>query len=263
MTEQLTTVPGNTKSTTCTPADRVTKSLLGYGIIAGPLYVVVALTQALTRQGFDLGLHQWSLLANGAQGWIQITNFVVTGLMVDRLRGGTAPGPHPGAGCSLGAPVDWCVRGQPDRGRYLPGRSGARVPGRHTRRSRRRSAGTDCCTSRPAASDSPAWLLPAASSAAGIAMEGDRGWAVFSRLTGVVFLAGFAMVASSGGSRPANLIFTAAVILVWAWMTAVAAGPLPSRRASHPPPLPSAPSTEHHQRAKETDHALHRAVEGH
>jgi len=44
---------------------RVTRSLLGYGILAGPLYIVVALAQALTRDGFDLSRHPWSLLANG------------------------------------------------------------------------------------------------------------------------------------------------------------------------------------------------------
>ena len=65
----------------CDPATRVTKSLLGYGVIAGPLYVSVSLAQALTRQGFDLSRHEWSLLSNGSLGWIQITNFVVTGLM--------------------------------------------------------------------------------------------------------------------------------------------------------------------------------------
>ena len=41
-------------------------------------------------------------------------------------------------------------------------------------------------------------------------------------MTGVVFLAGFAMVASSGGGQAANLGFVAAVILVWTWMTCVA-----------------------------------------
>ena len=55
------------------------------------------------------------------------------------------------------------------------------------------------------------------------AAEGRRGWQLFSALTGVVFLAGFAMVASSGGSRVANLVFTATVILIWVWMAAVAA----------------------------------------
>jgi hypothetical protein len=38
----------------------------------------------------------------------------------------------------------------------------------------------------------------------------------------VVFLTGFAMVASGGGNRAANLAFVAAVILVWTWMTCVA-----------------------------------------
>jgi len=54
------------------------------------------------------------------------------------------------------------------------------------------------------------------------AAEGSRGWAAFSVLTGVVFLTGFAMIASTGGSTMATVLFTAAVLLVWAWMTAVA-----------------------------------------
>src|SRR3954469_22985302 len=67
--------------TVCTPTGRVTRSLLGYGVLAGPFYVTVSLAQALTRDGFDLTRHSWSLLANGALGWIQITNFILTGLM--------------------------------------------------------------------------------------------------------------------------------------------------------------------------------------
>lgn len=63
-------------------ADRVTKSLLGYGVIAGPIYVVTSLTQAVVRDGFDLSRHAWSQLALGGPGWIQVTNFAVTGLMV-------------------------------------------------------------------------------------------------------------------------------------------------------------------------------------
>src|SRR3954453_15985368 len=64
------------------PATRVTRLLLGCGVVAGPFYVVVALAQALTREGFELTKHSWSLLANGDLGWIQITNFIATGLMV-------------------------------------------------------------------------------------------------------------------------------------------------------------------------------------
>jgi hypothetical protein len=60
----------------------VTKSLLGYGVIAGPLYVAAVLAQALIRPGFDLTRDDASLLSNGALGWIQIANFASTGLMV-------------------------------------------------------------------------------------------------------------------------------------------------------------------------------------
>src|SRR5947209_19263389 len=66
----------------CDPATRVTRSLLGYGVIAGPLYVVVVLAQALTRPGFDLTRDDASLLSNGSLGWIQIANFAITGIMV-------------------------------------------------------------------------------------------------------------------------------------------------------------------------------------
>jgi hypothetical membrane protein len=65
----------------CDPRTRTTRSLLGYGVIAGPLYVVVSLAQALTRDGFDLARHQWSLLATGEHGWIHVANLVLTGLM--------------------------------------------------------------------------------------------------------------------------------------------------------------------------------------
>ncbi|MEP6650133.1 MAG: DUF998 domain-containing protein [Lapillicoccus sp.] len=62
-------------------ATRVTRSLAGYGVIVGPVYVGVSLAQALIRDGFDLGRHAWSQLASGDWGWIQTANLVATGLM--------------------------------------------------------------------------------------------------------------------------------------------------------------------------------------
>src|SRR3712207_7912275 len=44
-------------------------------------YVLVSLAQALTRDGFHLHTHAWSLLANGRFGWAQIANLALTGLM--------------------------------------------------------------------------------------------------------------------------------------------------------------------------------------
>ncbi len=58
-----------------------TRALLMCGVIAGPLYLVVGLVQAYTRDGFDLSRHPFSMLSLGEGGWIQITNFVVSGLL--------------------------------------------------------------------------------------------------------------------------------------------------------------------------------------
>ncbi|TWP54168.1 DUF998 domain-containing protein [Lentzea tibetensis] len=51
------------------------------GLIAGPLFLVGWAVQAFTREGFDPARHPASLLSLGALGWVQIANFVVTGLL--------------------------------------------------------------------------------------------------------------------------------------------------------------------------------------
>ena len=60
----------------------VSRSLLGYGVLAGPFYLAVGLIQALVRDGFDFRRHPLSVLANGPGGWVQTANFVLSGLMV-------------------------------------------------------------------------------------------------------------------------------------------------------------------------------------
>jgi hypothetical protein len=60
---------------------RVAKSVLGYGVIPAHS-ILVSLAQALTRDGFDLTWHAWSLLASGELGWIQVANFTLTGAML-------------------------------------------------------------------------------------------------------------------------------------------------------------------------------------
>src|SRR4030088_226579 len=62
------------------PSSR-TRALLVCGVVAGPLFAVVGLIQAFTRPGFDIRRHALSLLENGDLGWIQMTSFVVTGLL--------------------------------------------------------------------------------------------------------------------------------------------------------------------------------------
>lgn len=57
------------------------RNLLSCGIVAGPLFITATLAQAFTRTGFDLARHPISLLALGSLGWIQIANFVVSGIL--------------------------------------------------------------------------------------------------------------------------------------------------------------------------------------
>ena len=66
---------------TCTPAQRVTKSLLGYGVLAGVVFEASILIQGLTRHGFSIAHDDASLLANGPLGWIQIVTFLLAGAM--------------------------------------------------------------------------------------------------------------------------------------------------------------------------------------
>lgn len=203
----------------CDAAARVTKSLLGYGVLAGPLYVTVSLSQALTRDGFDLARHQWSMLALGEHGWIQLLNFVLTGLMLVAAAVGMRRALRPGRGAVWGP--------------RLIGAYGVSMVAAGAFRADPAfgfPAGT------PQGPGTISWhgMLHLAAGAIGFACLGAacfvlasrfgsqrRGLAVASRIVGIAFLAGFAVVASGAGSAAANVAFIVAVIAVLAWLAAV------------------------------------------
>ena len=83
----------------------ITRSLLGWGVVAGPFYVVVGLVLAVTRPGFDLGRHSLSLLTLGDLGWLQQTNLVLTGLMAITAAVGILRAVRNGRGLAMGALV--------------------------------------------------------------------------------------------------------------------------------------------------------------
>ncbi|HEY2220917.1 DUF998 domain-containing protein [Actinomycetospora sp.] len=208
-------------------ADRtaaITRSLLGYGLVAGPVYVVVGLTQAFTRDGFAPARHDLSLLANGPLGWIQIANFVVSGLMTVaaavgmsralRVLGGgpgTVWGPRlvglygaglVAAGVFVADPMNGFPAGTPDGppttltvggvGHLVAGGigflgliAGALVLARHYAALR----------------------------------QSRTAW--FSRITGVLFLVAFLGVASGSANPAVVLGFWVAVILAWTWLAVV------------------------------------------
>lgn len=48
-----------------------------------------------------------------------------------------------------------------------------------------------------------------------------RGWAWYSRISGLLFLAGFVGVTSGSNAAPIVLGFSASVVIVWAWIAAL------------------------------------------
>ncbi|MGP4051190.1 DUF998 domain-containing protein [Streptomyces sp. 2A115] len=202
------------------PAPRAGRSLLVCGAIAGLFYVVVSLTQALTREGFDLTRHAWSLLANGSLGWIQMTTLIVTGLLVTAGAGGLRRALPPGRACTW-APRLWAIYGLNTMGAGIF----------------RADPALGFPPGTPDSGTSTSWHGVVHFVLAGIgfvclvvacfvlarhlADAGLRGWAMFSLTTGAVFLAGFLALAASGGRSWANLTFTAAILLSWAWMSMI------------------------------------------
>ncbi|MFD1504597.1 DUF998 domain-containing protein [Georgenia yuyongxinii] len=76
------------------------RRLLAGGVVAGPLFLGSVGAQMLLRDGFDVRRHGLSLLSHGDLGWVQISTFVVTGLLVEGLAVGLhlAPDRWGGAG---------------------------------------------------------------------------------------------------------------------------------------------------------------------
>lgn len=66
----------------------LTRALLAGGVLAGALFMVVSLIQAFTRPGFDVVKDPVSLLGLGDLGWIQVADFVGSGLLFVALAVG-------------------------------------------------------------------------------------------------------------------------------------------------------------------------------
>jgi hypothetical protein len=81
MTQKIATSYGGALNAPTERTTKATRALLACGVVAGPLFIVVGLIQAFIRSGFDFGRHPLSLLSLGDLGWVQITNFVVAGLL--------------------------------------------------------------------------------------------------------------------------------------------------------------------------------------
>lgn len=211
----------STRDTSCTPAARVTRSLLGYGVLAGPFYVVTVLVQAALRPGFDLTRHDVSLLSNGDLGWIQVANFIVTGAMVIASAVGIARALAGGRGAR------WAPRLLAVYGLGLIGAGIFAADPMNGFPAGAPSAMPDVIT--------PHGLLHIVFAAVGFlgfvgacfvmarrfASTRRRGWSAFSAGTGTAFLAAFIGIASGSASPAVVITFWAALVIAWAWLATV------------------------------------------
>lgn len=107
----------------------ITRSLLGWGVVAGPFYVAVGLTLALTRPGFDLTRHSLSLLTLGEYGWMQRVNLILSGLMVIAAAVGILRAIRNGRGLAIGVLVAVYGGGMVLGGVFVPDPAGGFPPG--------------------------------------------------------------------------------------------------------------------------------------
>lgn len=205
---------------------KLIKGLLRCGVIAGPLYIILGLIQILIRPGFDPTRHDLSLMSNGDFGWIQITNFLLSGLLtvagavgmwrVLRAGRGGAWGPLLigiyglgliGAGIFIADPALGFPPGTPADAHSISGHGLLHFV----------SGGIGFL----------ALIAACFVFARRFSTLNQKRWAAYSAITGVLFFAAFFGIASGsqlGGTILVfvTLAFTAAVVIAWTWISVMA-----------------------------------------
>jgi hypothetical membrane protein len=203
-----------------------TRALLACGAIGCPLFILVFLIAGAIRPDYSLLRHPVSSLSIGALGWIQVANFIVTGLSVLAF----AMGLRRALSSSIGAV--W--------GPLLIGLVGIGL------------IGAGAFTTDPVYGYPPdAPLLLASYSTQGhfhdlfsflvflglpiacfvftrrFAALGERGWAIYSASTGIAMLATFVLAGMGFSQMPGFVDLAGAyqrlsIIIGWTWMTLLA-----------------------------------------
>lgn len=195
----------------------VTRSLLGWGVVAGTFYLAVGITHGLLREGFSFAEHPLSLLMLGDFGWVQRANLILTGLMVmaaaigfqramtpnrRATRTGVAIGLYGFAliGAGIFAPDQ--VSGFPEPDSTAQATSSGVL---HLA-----FGGVGFIALVIAASYMAGWFLE----------RGKRAQGRRSRLSGFVILIGFLGGAALATSTVGVILLWVAVLVGWAWLTA-------------------------------------------
>ncbi len=190
--------------------------LLVMGVVGTMLFVLTFTIDGASRPGYDPKRHAVSALALGSRGWIQTTNFLVSGSLVTASAVGIYQSVESlwmplllGVfGISMALSGVW--RMDPMRG-YPPGTPELTPPETSKTHARHYLAGFAVFGS-----------LPAAAVVAGFTLD-HPGWSVYSWATGsalVVLFFAFGYVWESN-SRWAGLVQRIMILVGWTWLALV------------------------------------------
>ncbi|TDC10688.1 DUF998 domain-containing protein [Nonomuraea longispora] len=187
--------------------------------MAGPLFAIVALAQAVLREGFDPLRHAVSQLSLGEGGWIQVANFAVTGLLMLAcaiglrrvLRGGRGGQWAPILIAAMGVGFVAAALLPADPGNGFPPDTGSEAAFSVTGMLHLACAGIAFI-----ALIAACFVL--ASRFSGMSW---RGWAIAGRTSGVLLAIGFA--AANSGVVGGPLAMFVGVIIAWLWVGVSAA----------------------------------------
>ena len=195
-----------------------TRALLACGAVGGPMYVIVTLAQALTRDGFDMRQHRFTLLTAGDLGWIHRSNMVLVGVLTMLFAAGVSRALRKGRGAvwaprllglfGLAYIVGGVLSSDPVTG-FPPGTTPETV--HHTVQAAIQNASRGVST-----------LLLIATSlviAGWFAAEGRRGWAWFC---GTAIPMVFMALSAVGFAVGVNPVAPAFLATPWIWVTALA-----------------------------------------
>lgn len=195
-----------------------TRALLACGAVAGPVYVTVTMAQALTRDGFDLRRHRFTVLTTGDLGWIHQSNMLLVGVLTVLLAVGVRQMVRTGRGAVWGPRLlglygvayifGGVLTADPVAG-FPPGTTPELVQTTWQGAVQNASRGAGSLV-----------LIAASLVIAGwFAAEGHRGWAWFYGAAIPMVFVALTAVGFAIGGNPIALAFLATP---WTWVTALA-----------------------------------------
>lgn len=203
-----------------------TKALLACGVIDGPLFVGAFVVEGATRANYDPLRYPVSSLALGESGWMQVANFIVAGLLMLAFAVGLRLALRP-LRRSIWGPLlvgVWAI-GLLGAGIFVTDPVSGYPPGTSDRLSGHSWHGAlhDLFSLAAFVALSAACFVPGRRFAA----RGERGWAIYSVLSGLAFAVAFVLSSAGFGQAEglvglAGLFQRIAVIVGFGWLTLLA-----------------------------------------